>query len=562
MKRFLYVNISARLIGTFGLIALCIVLSALSLFISNKELVAKQQLYTQYDEASKSINQINSLVYATVMESRGIYMSNNDLESLKKFAASQAIFLKTMKDTLKNWSENLNPEIDPQFQAIKQITNEFITFRTELADIGLAQGAQASRALGDNEKNRTNRKNLNDKLVYTTKLFDESSHKLQLEVSDLSWRHQYLSYTLNCVIFIITCIGALLAWKTIARPMKDLELATIALAQGDTQTQVPHQNRYDEIGKLAKSIEIFKKNVFQISDLTKQKQLDDRSATERKNLIHKMADECEAAIGHVVQSVTSSVEDMKIHAQGVNANAITASQKSTNVGHAATETSANVQSVATAADQIASSITEISRQIGSSVEITNTVTALTKGSAEDFKHLDAMIDKITIVFDLISGIARQTNLLALNATIEAARAGESGRGFAVVASEVKALAMQTQAATTQIADQVSLIKQSSARGRGSILDIETIILQLNGITSSISSAIEEQNVAAWEIARSIGKASNGVQDVTNLMKDVTSVSQATNDKSSMLLESTSIVSQNVLKLQSATAQFLATARSA
>ena len=143
-------------------------------------------------------------------------------------------------------------------------------------------------------------------------------------------------------------------------------------------------------------------------------------------------------------------------------------------------------------------------------------------------------EKIGQVTQIISEIAAQTNLLALNATIEAARAGEAGKGFAVVASEVKSLATQTAKATEEIAQQIKGIQESSGATASAIREIGQIIDTVNGISSSISGAVEEQSAATREIASNINGVTQAAQETGRSANDVLGTARALNGQSNQL----------------------------
>jgi chemotaxis protein histidine kinase CheA len=108
-------------------------------------------------------------------------------------------------------------------------------------------------------------------------------------------------------------------------------------------------------------------------------------------------------------------------------------------------------------------------------------------------------------YEKLTGVTRQTNLLALNATIEAARAGEAGKGFAVVANEVKELAKETAKATEEIGQKIEAIQGDSKAAVSAIGEISSIINQINDVSNTIASAVEEQTATTNEIGRNVAR---------------------------------------------------------
>jgi methyl-accepting chemotaxis protein len=135
-------------------------------------------------------------------------------------------------------------------------------------------------------------------------------------------------------------------------------------------------------------------------------------------------------------------------------------------------------------------------------------------------ELAGAAERIGEVVGLIHAIAAQTNLLALNATIEAARAGEAGRDFAVVAQEVKTLAQQTAKATEEISAQVGGIQASTTGAVRAIEDIVHIMGDIDRMTVTIASTVDEQRAATIEIARNVGAAAAGTNELSDNFRQV------------------------------------------
>jgi methyl-accepting chemotaxis protein len=246
----------------------------------------------------------------------------------------------------------------------------------------------------------------------------------------------------------------------------------LALARGDLSTEVSYATRKDEIGALGSAMQVFKDSLVETSRLRdQQKEIEARATAERHAEMHGLASEFEAAIGNIVNAVSSASTELESAARTLTGTAETTQRLAGVVASASEEASQNVHSVASAAEEMTSSVNEIARQVHESSTIASEAVKQAEKTDERITRLSQAASRIGDVVKLITAIAEQTNLLALNATIEAARAGEAGRGFAVVAQEVKALAAQTAKATDEIGTQISSMQAATQESVGAIKEI-------------------------------------------------------------------------------------------
>jgi len=361
-------------------------------------------------------------------------------------------------------------------------------------------------------------------------------------------------------------LAGLSFWITFGRILKPLSAISVAmggLAKGDFTTVVPGTRRGDEVGEMARTVEVFKQNGLEVERMRgDHAAAESRAAEQRKAEMRKLADGFEAAIGEIVDTVSSAATELEASASTLTSTAERGQQLTTMVAAASEEASTNVQAVASATEELSSSITEISRQVQESARVANEAVGQARVTTERVSELSKAAMRIGDVVELINTIAGQTNLLALNATIEAARAGEAGRGFAVVASEVKALAEQTAKATGEIGQQIASIQTATEHSVGAIKDISGTIEKLSEISSTIAAAVEEQGAATQEISRNVQQAAEGTHQVSSNITDVQRGASETGSASSQVLAAAQSLSGDSNRLKLEVGNFLDTVRAA
>jgi methyl-accepting chemotaxis protein len=287
----------------------------------------------------------------------------------------------------------------------------------------------------------------------------------------------------------------------------------------------------DEVGSLARALQIFKANAAEAerlrvevdaqkaqAEITRRETLFDMVAT-----VEKETDMAVTGIDHRMAAMTKAAEAMSRSAGLVSAN-------SQNVAAASEEALVNAQTVATATEQLSISIHEISTQVAHATTATTIAVDRSDQARTTIANLAEAVSRVSQVTTLISEIASQTNLLALNATIEAARAGNAGKGFAVVASEVKNLANQTARSTEEITRHITDIQTATKETVRGMDEVSETVRSISEIAGSIAAAVEEQNAATSEIARNVSETAGAAREVSTRIGEVSGEAARSGDE--------------------------------
>ena len=540
-------SIAAKLYTIFALLATATVALTLLAALNSRHNTALTDEFERAFMGAMNVERVNGLIYAVVMESRGIYMSP-DIPAAKRYGALLLQSNERIASVVADWRKHVGSAEAAQFAEFDKRIQQFMEFRKELVRLGTEVSPAKGREWGDNEANRSVRTALNKDLDALARIYDARSKQVYAELDAGVARTAWFLAAMAIVCVLLAVAGIAIIGRAVAQPLRNIARVTEEVAGGATGVTIPHANRQDEVGALARSIVVFQQAIERNAELNRTIAEDVKAREERNLHIRTAVDSFRTSVEQALGAVARNAETMRTTAQTLTDLASHANDQTGSAAAASDDTATNVNTVASASEELTASIHEIARHVTQATTVVREAGETTESSAAEIEGLAAAGQRIGAVIDLIQAIAAQTNLLALNATIEAARAGDAGKGFAVVAQEVKSLANQTAKATEEIAQHVADIQTSTKSAVAAVRKVAASMTEIETVTTAIASAVEEQGAATQEISRNATLAAEGTKVLAENISTVNGAIGETTRSAGAVLDASLSLSEEASRL--------------
>jgi len=378
------------------------------------------------------------------------------------------------------------------------------------------------------------------------------------DLATARWRLGWTLAGLGGAVGLVVGVVIFLLGGSVAGPTRKLALITERLAEGDMALTVPGLDRRDELGALARALDVLKANEGERRRLACVATDEAAAKDRRQAAMDRLTQDFGAVISGVLTRLTQAAAKMSDTARELSDGTSRTRDSAALTAEGSISSSRDLATVASATVELSASVDEIARQVAHATGATRDAVGRAEESNATFQRLSTMAERIGSVGGVISSIAAQTNLLALNATIEAARAGEAGKGFAVVANEVKELASQTARATAEISENVTAIRGATEHTATAIREVGAAIERVDAVSAAIAAAIEEQGATTRDIAASVQAVADTSERTAGAMADVAAIVDATGALSQSVLTASDDIGQVADTLRQEVDQFLQT----
>ncbi len=388
----------------------------------------------------------------------------------------------------------------------------------------------------------------------------EVEHLLNARITGFRWA-EMTSSGIALILFLVA-VGYVLivVQRGAVKPLRALTAAMNQLAGHDHTVVIAGVARGDEVGQMARALEVFKQNGIASDRLTAEQAAARAAKEQRQAVMARLTQDFGTSISGTMATLAGSTETMSKAADDMSVAAAGAHEQATGTAERATQSSLDLTSIAAAIEQMTGSVDEVARQVAAAAQVARTASSRAAANHDMMRGLADAATRIGQAIRLIDGIAAQTNLLALNATIEAARAGEAGKGFAVVAGEVKALARQTADATAEIDAQISAVRAASENAVNAMSEIIAVIGEMDVVTTAISATAEQQSATTREIALNVHAVTGATSQAAHAMTEVVEAADHAGNVSRTVLAEVAAIGREAKAMRTEIDHFLVAVR--
>ena len=374
-------------------------------------------------------------------------------------------------------------------------------------------------------------KDLQVKLEETNDQLTKSAKQAELRAKITSGRAMRVMFVICGISFLILFLGSFVLVRNVSRSLNQLVrmIHNIAEGEGDVNQRLDVANHFgkDELGEVSRLFNLF---------------------------MDKLQDILREVVAHT-HKLTNASQQLLQASEQITTNSGETAVQSNSASRATQQVTEHLNSLSAGAGEMTSTIQSIASNAHEAAKVASSAVNAAETANTTVAKLGKSSAEIGVVIKVITTIAQQTNLLALNATIEAARAGEAGKGFAVVANEVKELAKQTAKATAQIGDKIVAIQSDTRGAVEAIGGVSKVINQINDISTTIATAVEQQSATTSEIMRNAGEAANGANEISANISGVAQAADGTLSRAKESHKAAQELSDIANQLENLTRQF-------
>ena len=377
---------------------------------------------------------------------------------------------------------------------------------------------------------------------------------------------------------LLSVIAAVVITRSISGPVSRMVSIMGKLAGGDITVEVPSLSQRDEIGAVARAVQVFKDGAIEKGRL--EQMAEDhrhaveketaRVATERQLIATQLSTVVENLAGALTAlskgdltcdidqafapeyerlrtDFNSAVSTLRTTIGTIVANTGAIRSGTGEISQAADDLSRRTEQQAASLEQTAAALDEITTTVRKTAEGAKTAQSVVATATSDAEQSERVVrdavsamgaieksaKEISQIIGVIDEIAFQTNLLALNAGVEAARAGDAGRGFAVVASEVRALAQRSAQAAKEIKQLISTSTQQVGLGVTLVNDtgkslarIRSQVTEINSVVTDIAASALEQAAGLAQVNIAINQMDQVTQQNAAMVEQSTAASHS------------------------------------